>query len=154
MTVRQKGVMGRTGSIHDAGGLEAIEVRAVMHEGVLSCSSDAPLSAVAELMSAERVHCVVVDRATDEPSTVWGVISDLDLVAAANVRDLDAQAAGGSAASPAVKTVPDDTLRRAAQLMTEHATSHLIVVDPTSGRPVGVISTLDIARALAERSRR
>jgi CBS domain-containing protein len=43
---------------------------------------------------------------------------------------------------------PRESLRRAAQLITEHATAHLVVVDPATGRPVGVISTLDV-RALA-----
>jgi CBS domain-containing protein len=43
---------------------------------------------------------------------------------------------------------PDDTLMRAAQLMTEHAVTHLLVVDPAGGLPVGVLSTLDVARAL------
>ena len=45
---------------------------------------------------------------------------------------------------------PTETLERAAQLMTEHATSHLVVVDVGLLRPVGVISTLDIAAALAD----
>jgi CBS domain-containing protein len=125
-----------------------------MHEGVLSCPTDTPLSAVAELMAAEHVHCVVVSDKVEEASAVWGVVSDLDLVAAAGVRDLDAQSAGGSAASPGVMIAPDETLQRAAQLMTEHATAHLIVVEPATGTPVGILSTLDIARALAERSQR
>jgi CBS domain-containing protein len=34
--------------------------------------------------------------------------------------------------------------------MTEYQTTHLIVVEPESDRPVGVVSTLDIARTLAE----
>ena len=130
-------------------GLEETRVRDAMHEGVLSCSADTPLSAVAELMAGRGVHCVVVIEADD--LGVWGVISDLDLVAAAGVRDLDAQSAGGSAATPALAIRPDDTLRRAAQMMTEHAVAHLLVVDE-SGRPVGVLSTLDVARVLAERS--
>jgi crotonyl-CoA carboxylase/reductase len=135
---------------HDTG-LNSTPVREVMHEGVLSCTTATPLSTVAELMASNEVHCVVV---TDErDASVWGVISDLDLVAAAGVRDLDAQSAGGSAATPALAIAPDDTLRRAAQMMTEHATAHLLVVDEELGTPVGVLSTLDIARLLAERVR-
>jgi CBS domain-containing protein len=38
--------------------------------------------------------------------------------------------------------------------MTEHAVAHLLVVDDTSGKPVGVLSTLDMARVLAEHSLR
>ena len=33
--------------------------------------------------------------------------------------------------------------------MAQYGTAHLAVIDPTSRRPVGVISTLDIARAVA-----
>jgi signal-transduction protein with cAMP-binding, CBS, and nucleotidyltransferase domain len=133
-------------------GLDATRVGDAMHDGVLSCSADTPLSAVAELMAAHGVHCVVVAESDDVG--VWGVISDLDLVAASGVRDLDAQSAGGSAATPALAIRPDDTLQRAAQMMTEHAAAHLLVVDDGSGKPVGVLSTLDVARVLAERSRR
>ncbi|HEX6724601.1 MAG TPA: CBS domain-containing protein [Gaiella sp.] len=132
--------------------LEATSVRDAMHEGVLSCSADTPLSAVAELMAAHGVHCIVVTDADD--LAVWGVISDLDLVAASGVRDLDAQLAGGSAATPALAVGPGETLLRAAQMMTEHAAAHLLVVDDESGRPVGVLSTLDVARVLAEHNRR
>ena len=132
-------------------GLEAMRVRDAMHEGVLSCSADTPLSTVAELMAARGVHCIVVTQGDDLP--VWGVISDLDLVAAAGVRDLDAQSAGGSAATPALAIGPDDTLQRAAQMMTEHAAAHLLVLDDESRSPVGVLSTLDMARVLADRSR-
>ena len=48
---------------------------------------------------------------------------------------------------------PDETLERAAQLMTEHSTAHLIVVDPQRQRPIGVLSTLDIAASLGEDER-
>jgi CBS domain-containing protein len=34
--------------------------------------------------------------------------------------------------------------------MTEHGTSHLVVVDTETLRPVGVISTLDVAARLAD----
>ena len=133
-------------------GLDATRVGDAMHEGVLSCSADTPLSAVAELMAARGVHCIVVTGADD--LAVWGVISDLDLVAAAGVRDLEAQSAGASAATPALTIHAGDTLQRATQIMTEHAVAHLLVVDDESGKPVGVLSTLDMARVLAERSLR
>jgi crotonyl-CoA carboxylase/reductase len=143
--------MNATRTTHDHTALNGTLVREAMHVGVLSCPTGTPLSTVAELMARNGVHCVVV---TDErDASVWGVVSDLDLVAAAGVRDLDEQSAGGSAATPALAIAPDDTLRRAAQMMTEHATAHLLVVDEELGAPVGVLSTLDIARLLAERFR-
>jgi CBS domain-containing protein len=35
------------------------------------------------------------------------------------------------------------------QLMAEHEVTHVIVVERHSGRPIGVLSTLDVARALS-----
>jgi CBS domain-containing protein len=121
-----------------------------MHRGVVTCSRHDPLSVVAELMARHRIHAVVV--AADhpaEPGALWGVVSDLDLVAAASVRNLDEQTAGGTAATALLTVSPRETLQRAAQLMTENAAAHLVVVDPLDGHPVGVISTLDIAAALS-----
>jgi CBS domain-containing protein len=128
--------------------LSTISVGEAMHDGVISCPPDTSLSAVAERMAAESVHCVVVADSAGGHG-LWGIVSDLDLVAAAGVRALDEQSAGGSAASPLVTISPEETLQRAAQLMTEYTTAHLIVV--ADGRPAGVLSTLDIARAIATR---
>jgi CBS domain-containing protein len=102
-------------------------------------------------MTEHSIHCIVVENDSSDGGPFWGVVSDLDLVAAATVRDLDQQTAGGTAASPIVMVTPTETLERAAQLMTEHSTSHLIVVDVGLLEPVGVISTLDIAAAVGDR---
>lgn len=126
-----------------------IPVEDAMHVGVVTCRRDLSLRGVARIMAAHRVHCVVV-KGDDAPGedVLWGVVSDLDLVSAAYARDLDEQTAEGSAATPVMLVSRDETLARAAQLMTAHALSHLIVVDPTHGTPIGVLSTLDIADAL------
>jgi CBS domain-containing protein len=125
--------------------LAAIAVSAAMHEGVVSCGREAPLSEVARLMSEQQIHCIVV--VGENARSPWGLISDLDLTAAASVRGLDGQTAGATAATPVVLVLPGETLERAAQLMTEHRVAHLVVVDPYALRPLGVLSTLDIARA-------
>jgi CBS domain-containing protein len=95
-------------------------------------------------------HCIVVADDPGDAESLWGIVSDLDLVAAAGVRDLDDQTAGAAAATAALTVEPGETVQRAAQLMTEHATTHLVVVDAMR-RPVGVISTLDVAAALSDR---
>jgi CBS domain-containing protein len=102
-------------------------------------------------MATHRVHSVFVfdyGREDDETVELWGLVSDLDLVAAAWA-DLDGQTARGTAVTPLVYVSTDDDLRHAAQLMAETGVSHLAVVDPLSRRPAGVISTLDIARAVS-----
>jgi CBS domain-containing protein len=128
--------------------LTGVRVDDAMHRGVLTCARDASLSEVARVMAERSIHCVVVENDSGDGGPFWGVVSDLDLIAAATVRDLDEQTAGGTAASPVVMVTPTETLERAAQLMTEHSTSHLVVVDVGLLKPVGVISTLDIAGAL------
>jgi CBS domain-containing protein len=127
--------------------LSSLRVSGAMHYGVIACDRDTPLTEVARLMSEERVHCVVV--VDHDPRRPWGLISDLDLTAAASVRGLNGQTAGGTAATPVLTVAPDESLERAAQLMTEHGVAHLVVAEPDNGRPVGVLSTLDIARAAA-----
>jgi CBS domain-containing protein len=125
----------------------------VMHKGILSCDRDASLREVAQTMAEKRVHCVVVESGSGDAGPLWGVVSGLDLVAAASVRGLDEQTAGGSAASPVVTISARETLERATQLMTEHGTSHIIVIDEAR-LPVGVLSTLDVARTLSKAGHR
>src|SRR5215208_137185 len=115
-----------------------------MTAGVITCLPETPLSAVAQMMTSYRVHAIVV-FGRDDDLAPWGVVSDMDLVGA-----LGAHATAGSvAASPIVTTTPDETLLRAVQLMREHATAHLLVVSAETRLPIGVLSSLDIARAFA-----
>jgi CBS domain-containing protein len=126
-----------------------IPVSAAMHSGVLTCGTGASLADVAELMATHRVHCIVVTDDPGDAGSLWGIVSDLDLAAAASVRDLGEQTAGAAAATAVLTIRPNETVQRAAQLMTEHGTTHLVVVD-AGGRPVGILSTLDVAAVLGE----
>ena len=101
-------------------------------------------------MAEARVHCIIVIDDPIDSQPLWGVVSDLDLVAAATVRPLAEQYARGTAMRPAVTAFPHEPLDAAAKRMTRHGSSHLVVVDPLRRHPVGVLSTLDLARALAE----
>ena len=119
----------------------ALPVRELMTRGVIECPPETPLRAVARLMATHRVHAVAV-----EGELGWGIVSDLDLVAAATL-DLERRTAGQTASSPALTVSADESLERVAQLMTENETAHVIVTGP-EGLPAGVVSTLDVARAL------
>jgi CBS domain-containing protein len=125
---------------------ETVAVGHAMHRGVLTCPIDTPLSAVAHMMAGQRIHAVVVfDEASDDlgDTRLWGVVSDLDLVKAASAGGIEDRTAGGTAVTPIVMVEERDTLAHAAQLMSEHEITHLVVVDPATERPVGIISTLD-----------
>jgi CBS domain-containing protein len=130
--------------------LEETRVGEVMSRGFLGCPFETPLVAVAEMMAKHRVHCVVgFGDVTEDDTRLWGLISDLDLVAVAAAHGLEGRTAGGCAATEVVTIRPQESLRRAAQLMSEHGISHVLVTDPESDRPLGVVSTLDVARVLA-----
>ena len=132
---------------------DATTVEAAMHRGVLSCRPETTIAEVARLMVANSVHAIVVDGIRRDRGgmehLVWGVVSDLDLVGRLDAMDALTATAGDMSATPAVVVAPGDTLSEAGRLMNDYDVHHVIVVDPGSRRPVGVLSTLDIARAIA-----
>ena len=120
-----------------------------MHAGVVTCDVQAPLTEVAGLLADARIHCVVVaGLATTSNGTrlTWGTLTDVDLLRALD-RGEGAVTAGTVAATEIVTVTEDVTIARVVQLMSEHEVSHLIVVEQDF--PVGVISSLDVARAAA-----
>jgi CBS domain-containing protein len=121
----------------------------VMREGIHTCPGSATLREVARTMAERRIHCVVVRGGRDDE--VWGVVSDLDLARGIG-GDLERITAGEAAATEVLTVPPSVTIEEAARLMVEHEVAHLIVALEESGRPIGVISTLDIARAVGSRS--
>jgi CBS domain-containing protein len=118
-----------------------------MHPGILSCDAGATVTEVARMMSTHHVHCIVV-RVTRDGSPTWGIVSDLDVLRAGMRPDASGTAAD-LASRPAVAVRTTDPLREAAALMLSNDTSHVVAVDPETGRAVGVLSTLDVAGVLA-----
>jgi CBS domain-containing protein len=120
-----------------------VRVRDCMHAGIVSCVPNASLAEVARLMGEHRVHAVAVgDEGRGRP---WGIVSDMAVVAAAGAGE---ESTARQAATTETATISaDERLDRAAQVMTERATAHLVVVDPASGYPIGILSTLDVAAA-------
>jgi CBS domain-containing protein len=103
------------------------------------------------MMASYRVHAIVVhaDEVPLPGGDAWGVVTDADLVRAALDNGADGLTAMQVAATPALTVSSVEPLERAMQLMTEHEVTHVIVVERHSGRPIGVLSTLDVARALS-----
>ena len=65
---------------------DRVRVAEAMHAGLIAVPGDASLVDVARIMSEQRIHCVVVTGAPEDPAptgNLWGVVSDLDLAAAA-----------------------------------------------------------------------
>ena len=129
--------------------LQHATVSDAMHPGILACEPDASLPEVARIMATHHVHCVAVVGVSHEepPCGVWSVISDLDLVRA-GIRDGEAPSARAIAQQPLVTVEPSLPLREAGELMLANAVSHLVVIQPGTQRPIGILSTADIAGVL------
>lgn len=126
---------------------EEARVFDAMRVGVVSCRPQTPLVDVARMMIGYGIHSVVVSQ-MGRPDEPWGVVADLDLVTA--VAEGLADGMARDVASTELITIRDDEpLEHAAQLMSEHGLTHLIAVQPTTGRPAGVVSALSLVGALA-----
>ena len=133
--------------------LESVRVADAMHVGVVSCAAEAPLTAVARILAAHRIHAVVVDgpfARADGAVRRWGIVADLDLAAAALDGPFADRCAADAVAVPVLEVSPDDTVGAAARLMCRLGATHVLVVERGAGRPAGVLSTLDVADVLAE----
>lgn len=91
---------------------DQLTVADALHRGVVTCDVATQLSKVAQMMVGHRIHCVVVSS-RDEPGPPWGVVSDLDLVAAVANGEDDDTAAGKVAATPPVTVGIREPLKRA-----------------------------------------
>ena len=123
-----------------------VMVGELMHPGVIVCSPESPARHAAWLMATHHIHAVVV-LGDDEEGGAWGVVTDEDVLAAAATGELDDLSVAGVAHTPVVTISSSDNLRRARARMREHKVTHLLVTG--GGRPVGVLSTLDLVRAAA-----
>jgi CBS domain-containing protein len=122
-----------------------------MRPRVLTCEPGTLLTAVAQQMASEHVHAIVVLPEAVEPERErdrrpWAVITDLDILRSAD--SIAGRTASDVATGQVLLADPDERLPDVAQRMLEHRTSHAVVVEPRTGRPVGVLSTLDIAGIL------
>ena len=117
---------------------------------LVECQADADVRSIARALADNTIHCVVVrgiERQDRHGNRIgWGIVSDIDLMA--GLRPGCAHATADElAASDLLIMEPSDTLEHAAQLMAEHEITHVVVAD--GGEPVGILSTLDIARVAA-----
>jgi CBS domain-containing protein len=131
-----------------------LTVADVMHPGIHTAGPDTTITELAAMMAERGIHCVVIEGVRPDRSgerLVWGVVSDRDLLSALHAGG-DATA-GQIALTEAAVVARQAGLDEAVTLRVEHDLSHVIVVDETDGRPAGVLSSLDVARAVADGAR-
>ncbi len=122
-------------------------VSSIMTRGVIARPAADTLLEAARAMTANRVHAIVVRDAGAGSS--FGVLSDRDLLDALGLGAATGDEEIGSLASTEPLAIAADAgARQAAELMREHEVAHLFVIEPGTGEPVGVVSSLDLARLL------
>jgi CBS domain-containing protein len=114
----------------------------IMHHGLLTVPGAASIAEGALEMARQQVHCLLVPLIDGEG---WGIFSERDLMDA--IAGGDTSIPIGRVAATEVPTIaPEQSVREAAQLMSEHQCTHLIVA--AGGTATGVVSALDVATAL------
>ncbi len=126
--------------------LENARVADAMRHGILSCPLDTSLRDAARTMSSHHVHTIVVTDPAD--GSLWGILSDGALLSA--LLDDGAERPLSEVADRDLDTISSsEPLAVAARLMRDRGIAHLVVRDAQSGRPSGMLSTLDVAGILA-----
>ncbi len=121
----------------------------LMHPGVISCTREETLGAVAKTMVDNDVHAIVVI----ENDEAVGVVSQTDMVLARQGRTPDqaAELLAGDVMSRGCATVDkDERLSSAVTTMTRLSIHRLVVTETKDGKavPVGVLSMTDIVRPI------
>ena len=119
----------------------------LMKRGAITCTGEASVREVAQIMVMNRIrYCVVVN----ERHEVLGIISARSILRAFGV-DLDATKARDILLPYTITITPSSPLSTAVELMTEKRIEHLIVVSDRPGSKVvyGLLHGEDLVRAMA-----
>lgn len=115
----------------------------------------APLAEAARLLDEWHVHGLPV---VDDSGALVGVVSQTDMLRARTTEYLWASWRGLQVrhlmSAPALTIAADASLTDAAARMEQNQVHRLIVVGPDGVSPIGIVSTTDLVRAIAEETRR
>lgn len=149
-----EGRAGFPGAPGASGGREshvgALQVKDVMHAGVVSCSPETSLEEVAQMMREQRISAVVVVA----DGVAVGVLSQTDLVNTAYVQPYLRHWRGLNARhvmnAPVIAVRPDTPLAQAIDILRKRGIHRVVVTEPSSRGecPVGILSVSDVARLL------
>ena len=121
-------------------------VKHIMHNGVIGCKSDTPLSEVVRILSDTDIHALVV---TGDSGEVVGIVSHMDIIPH-HAEDLTKLTAREVMTSKVITVTPESKVSEAIDVLVKNRIHRLVVSDPEGDKllPVGVLSTTDIVREM------
>jgi CBS domain-containing protein len=123
-------------------------VKDVMEKAVMEIDLNSNAKECAKAMAKRGVSCAVI---TQRGNAV-GIVTERDLVSKVMADALDPKGVlvRDIMSTPLITVTPDAPMTGAAELMAQYRVRRLVVVD-REGALVGIITTGDIARSLAEK---
>ena len=120
----------------------------VMTKSVMSVELNTNAKECAKAMAKRGVSCAVVTQS----GNAVGIITERDLVSKVLAEKIDARSVlvRDIMSTPLITVTPEATLTNAAELMARYHIRRLVVIDDT-GSMVGLVTTGDLARTLAEK---
>lgn len=124
------------------------KVADVMVKSVMAVEPNTNARDCARAMAKRGVSCAVITQG----GNAIGIVTERDLVSKVMADALDPKSVlvRDIMSTPLITVSPDSPLTDAAQQMAEYRVRRLVVVDE-SGALVGIVTTGDIARSLAEK---
>lgn len=121
----------------------------VMVKDVITVNETTPLKEVTKMFSEKRITGVPVVNAAGE---LAGVLSETDIIRkTTSIGAWSPSTAGQIMTKPAVTVAPNETLRRVCELMHNRRIHRVVVAEGSQIR--GIITTMDILRAIAHQSK-
>ncbi len=123
-------------------------VAKVMSKAVMAVELNSNTRDCAKAMAKRGVSCAVITQS----GSAIGIVTERDLVSKVLAEGIDAKSVlvRDIMSTPLITIGPNATMTAAAELMTQYHVRRLVVVD-REGTLVGVVTTGDLARALAEK---
>jgi len=127
---------------------EELNVSQAMEKSVMVVELNITARECAVAMAKRGVSCAVITQ----NGRAVGIVTERDLVSKvmAEAIDADKVLVRDIMSTPLIAIAPDALLKEAAELMVEYRVRRLVVLDGTSAL-VGIVTTGDIARTMAEK---
>ena len=119
-------------------------LRSICSGNLVSITTDTPMSNALRLMRHQKVSSLVV---LDNSQQLVGLITERDIVRAANSPNFETQQADQVMTSPVISACDDMEYHEGYHLLTRHNIGHLIIVD-ASAKPMGVVTATDFVQHL------